>query len=50
MIINKLEVLRLCKFLISFYMNYQMLIKIENTKNNLLIYILGFLNKKAILF
>ena len=50
MIINKLEVLRLCQFLISFYLNYQMLIKIENTKNNLLNYILGFLNKKAILF
>ena len=50
MIINKLEVLRLCKFLISFYLNYQRLIKIENTKNNLLIYTVEFLNKKAILF
>ena len=50
MIINKLEILKLCKFLISFYMNYQMLIKIENTKNNLLIYTVEFLNKKAILF
>ena len=50
MIINKLEVLRLCQFLLSFSNNCLMLMKIENTKNNLLIYILGFLNKKAILF